>query len=162
MQPEKTSERTGIFSRWSCVSLRAQGVAVLAFPMAVLFATLFTIYWAEGDVRTADSVVGHAYDTRAEIMQLHSSLLDAEAAESGYQATHQERFLSASNTAQATIRASLEHLPGLIADTPAAHAALQQIQRLSGDELRLLSELRTDAGAAEREKALMGELQAQL
>jgi len=140
---------------------------VLAFPMAVLFATLFTIYWAEGDVRSADSVVGHAYDTRAEIMQLHSSLLDAETAESGYQATGQDRFQAAADAAQASARASLAHLPPLVGDTPAERGALQRIQRLTESEIDLLSQMRAAPSPAraalmEREKAMMGELQAQL
>jgi PAS domain S-box-containing protein len=167
MQTDRPPEHSNIFTRWSRVSLRAQGVAVLAFPMAVLFATLFTIYWAEGDVRSADTIVGHAYDTRAEIMQLHSSLLDAQAAESGYQSTRQDRFVAASDTAQAAVRASLARLPSLIGDTAAAHSALEQIQRLTQSELDLLAQMRAAlplarAAVFEQEKLLMAELQAHL
>jgi hypothetical protein len=50
----------GIFTRWRRVSLRAQGVVVLAFPMAVLFAALFSVYWAESGVRSADQTVSHS------------------------------------------------------------------------------------------------------
>ena len=44
-------------AHWWRVSLRARGVAVLAVPLAALFAALFSIYWVEGDVRDADQTV---------------------------------------------------------------------------------------------------------
>ena len=65
--------------RWR-VSLRARGVAVLVVPMAALFAALFSIYWVEGDVRQADQNVVRAYMMRGELVELRSSLLDAQTA----------------------------------------------------------------------------------
>ncbi len=167
MTSDRPSDTSNIFTRWSRVSLRAQGVAVLAFPMAVLFATLFSIFWAEGDVHSADAVVGQAYDTRDEIMQLHTSLLDAETAESGYQATGQDRFRAASDAAQSSVHARLARLPSVIGDNAAARDALEQIQRLAQGEFDLLAQVRTAppparAGVMEREKSLMAELQARL
>src|SRR6266567_926848 len=81
-------------TRWWRVSLRAKGVAVLAWPMAALFAALFSIYLVEGGVREADQTVGRAYAMRAALMDLRSSLLDAQTTVSGYLATGQERFLT--------------------------------------------------------------------
>src|SRR5690348_10978308 len=68
----------GTFARWRRVSLRAQAVAVLAFPMAVLFTALFTIYWAEIDAHNADDIVSRAVDARSEIATLRSSLIDGD------------------------------------------------------------------------------------
>lgn len=167
MSSDRPSDHSGVFSRWSRVSLRAQGVSVLAFPIAVLFATLFTIYWGEGDVRDADNTVSHAYETRGEIVQLHSSLLDAEAAESGFQAVRLERFRSVANAAEASVLASLARLPSLVGDTAPAHTAIQQIHPLAQRELNLLGEMRMAAPAdraavGEREKLAMEELQTHL
>ena len=60
------------------ISLRARGVAVLAVPMAALFAALFSIYWVEGDVHQADETVVRAYAMRGNLVDLRSSLLDAQ------------------------------------------------------------------------------------
>jgi hypothetical protein len=84
----------GVLSRWWRVSLRAKGVAVLAVPMAALFAALFTISWVEGDVGEADATVVRAYHMRGDLVDLRSSLLDAQTAVSGYLATGEKRFLT--------------------------------------------------------------------
>jgi PAS domain S-box-containing protein len=139
-------------------------MTVLLFPMAVLFATLVTIFWAEGDVRDAENTVARAYDTRAEIMRLHSSLVDAEAAEGGYQSTRQPRFAAAADAARDQVRASLQRLPARVADTSAARGALEHIQSLTQRELQLLGEMRSAPSTvtAAGEKEAMSELQAQL
>ena len=162
MPRDPSLEESQISSRWSRVSLRAQGMTVLLFPMAVLFATLFTIFWAEGDVRTADNTVGRAYDTRAEIVNAHSALLDAEAAANGYLATRQQRFLTAADSAEASVRASLARLPALVAETPAARSTMEQIRSLAPRQLDLLKQLRSSPAVNDQEKAGMSELQSQL
>jgi PAS domain S-box-containing protein len=114
--------------------------------MAMLFAALFTVYWAEGNVRDSEVTVSRAFDTRAEIMRLHSALLDAEAAANEYQSTRQQRFLDASDAAQSAVRASLGRLPAAVAE---------QIRPLVLRELDLLTQARTSAD-------VMSELQARL
>jgi len=164
MSPDPSLDTSHISARWSRVSLRAQGMTVLLFPMAVLFATLFTIFWAEGDVRDAETIVARAYDTRAEIMRLHSSLVDAEAAEGGYQSTRQKRFAAAADAALDQVRASLQRLPARVADTPAARGALEQIQAQTQRELQLLQQVRSapSTATAAEQKETMSALQAQL
>jgi PAS domain S-box-containing protein len=127
--------------------------------MAVLFAALFSIYWAELEVHSADLTVSHSYDTRGAIMQLHSSLLDAEAARGGYLATGQERFLSTYESARVSIGKSLAQLPSLVGDAAGARALLRQVQSTVSDELTLLAHL---PARLNDEKAKMAEVQAQL
>src|SRR4029077_12658994 len=81
-------------THWWRVSLRARGVAVLAVPMAALFAALFSIYWLEGERRGADQTVVRAYTMRSGLAELRSSLLEARTAISGYMATGEKRFLT--------------------------------------------------------------------
>jgi PAS domain S-box-containing protein len=157
--PLSKRDSQGTLARWRRVSLRAQGVAVLVFPMAVLFAALFSVYWAEIDVHTAESALSQSYDTRAEIMSLHSSLLDAEAARSGYLATGQDRFLTTYRGALASIATSLHRLSLRAGDTPAAREPRSRVQRLVPEELALLEQL--PAGLNE-EKTKMAEIQASL
>ena len=92
VQPQ-SKPRNDLAHGWR-VSLRARGVAVLAVPLAALFAALFSIYWVEGDVRDADLTVMRAYAMRAGLVELRSSLLDAQTAVSGYLATTEPQFLA--------------------------------------------------------------------
>lgn len=144
-------------ARWRRVSLRAQGVAVLAFPMAALFVALFSVYWAEIDVRSAEQTVSHSYQARAEITRLRSSLLEAEAARTGYLASGEERFLAAYADANAGVKAELSRLASLT--DPSARAPFQAVERLVADESALLDEL--PARQAD-EAAKMAELQSGL
>ncbi len=161
MQPQRITESTGLLAHWSRVSLRAQGVSVLVFPVAVLFAALFTIYWADGDLRNTEAVVALGYETRSEITQFRSSLLDAETAESAYRVTHEERFRAAGDAAQTSARAALAHMQALMSDVPSAPNLLEQLSRMTQEELSILAQMRAAAAGTdlvEREKALMPQL----
>src|ERR1035437_9812542 len=100
-EPEVNPRQTAS-QRWR-VSLRARGVAVLVVPMAALFAALFSIYWVEADVREADQTVVRTYMLRGELVDLRSSLLDAQTAVSGYLATGEKHFLTLYDAARRTI-----------------------------------------------------------
>src|SRR5260370_17707790 len=89
------------------VSLRARGVAVLAVPLAALFAALFSIYWVEGDVRDADLTVMRAYAMRAGLVELRSSLLNAQTAVCAYLATTEPQFLA---VYEASVRNTIQTL----------------------------------------------------
>ena len=60
MPSTENSEAHKVLSRWCRVSLRAKGVAVLAVPMAALFAVLFAIHRVEGDVHEIELPVDRA------------------------------------------------------------------------------------------------------
>jgi signal transduction histidine kinase len=62
--PGENGDSRGILARWSGVSLRAQGIAALAVPMAALF----SISRAENEVAYTDLIAVNAYDTRAELL----------------------------------------------------------------------------------------------
>src|SRR5258708_5037159 len=152
--------RDGV-THWWRVSLRAKGVAVLAVPMAALFAALFSISWVEGDVRGADQSVVQAYDTRADLVRLQSGLLDAETAITGYLATSQSKFLTVFDAARQTVGESQSRLTSDIGADPEGVAALTEIRRLVAAAVELLDQLRRGSSPAliEREKASMADLQ---
>src|SRR5260370_7359899 len=156
-----------VLTRWWRVSLRAKGVAVLAVPMAALFAALFSIYWVEGDVRDADQTVVRAYNLRAELAGLRSSLLDAHTAISGYLATGEKRFLTLYDASRRAIDQTLSRTAAQVSGDAAGSHALAAIQRLTADEAQILDQLRDQApqGAAtealkNRESTAMAGLQA--
>jgi PAS domain S-box-containing protein len=128
-------------THWWRVSLRARGVAVLAIPMAALFAALFSIYWVEGDVREADQTVVRAFTMRSGLVELRSSLQDAQTAISGYLATGEKRFLTLFDTSRHTIDQTLSRISAQVGDAQGT-AALTGIQRLAADEIRILQQLR--------------------
>jgi PAS domain S-box-containing protein len=159
----------GVLTRWWRVSLRAKGVAVLAVPMAALFAALFSIYWVDGDVRDADQTVVRAYDLRAELVELRSSLLDAQTAISGYLATGEANFLSLYDASRKAIDRTLRQTAAQVGGDPKAITALAGIQRRTDDEVRALEQLRDQTpprseseSLRSREKAVMGDLQARV
>ncbi len=130
-------------TRWWRVSLRAKGVAVLAVPIAALFAALFSIYWVEGDVQDADLTAVRAYTLRAELVGLRSSLLDAHTAISGYLATGEKRFLTLYDASRRDIDQTLSNIRGL-----------DGIERLTADEARILDELRDQGPRGAQTEAL--------
>jgi PAS domain S-box-containing protein len=137
--------------------------------MAALFAALFSIYWVEGDVHKADLTVSAAYATRGELVDLRNSLLDAQSAISGYLATGLQRYIELYDSARASI-ARIETRAARPAQNDADSAvAFNVIKRLTGDELAVLETLRSQgpghaesASARDRERAIMGDLQAQV
>jgi PAS domain S-box-containing protein len=137
--------------------------------MAALFAALFSVYWVEGDVRDADQVVARAYGMRAELVQLHSSLLDADTAISGHLATGEARFVPLYETARAAIAQSLGRVATLVAPDPRDVTALEDIQRLAAGVVGVLDQLRQQGqrnsatpALLERGKSLLSDLQARI
>ena len=167
MPAERNSDMKGFLARWSRVSLRAKGVAVLAIPLAALFAVLVAIRFAEGDVRSADQVVVHFYDTRAALVQVRSSLNETEAAIQGYLAAGQDYFLGAFQQSRQSVGHSLSELARLLADGPANGPQLEKVGRQAAEEIQVLDQLRQARTAnpsavpalVQRQKALMGEVQ---
>src|SRR5690348_6578684 len=115
-----SAERQSTLRNWWRVSLRAKGVAVLAVPMAALFAVLFSIRWVEGDVREMETKIDRAYLMRSQLVELHSGLLDAEEALNGYLAAGQQSLLGLYTTTRAGIQKTMGTLDSITA--PDAHA----------------------------------------
>ncbi len=143
-----------VLTRWWRVSLRAKGVAVLAVPMAALFAALFSIYWVEGDVRDADETVVRAYNLRAELVGLRSSLLDAHTAISGYLATGEKRFLTLYDASRRAIDQTLSRTAAQVTGNPAGIESLAAIQRLTAEEGQILDQLRDHGPQGAKTEAL--------
>jgi PAS domain S-box-containing protein len=157
-----------VLTRWWRVSLRAKGVAVLAVPMAALFAALFSIYWVEGDVRDADQTVVRAYAMRGELVELRSSLWDAQTAILGYLTTNESSFLTVFDASRQAIDRTLRQTAAQVGGDPKAITALAGIQRLTAEEMQSLEAMRDqnppnrEMELRKRETALMGDLQARV
>lgn len=142
-----SGEKKSVLERWSRLSLRSKGVVVLSVPLTALFLALFAVYEVEGNVDAADRAVGRFYEIRAELVQIRSSLGDAEAAARGYLATGQRDFQVTFDQARGSVTRSLDHLGQLSTGDPAATAALQEIRRPALAGLRTLGDLRELAAA---------------
>ncbi len=164
MLSERVEPPTGWLARWTRVSLRGKSVAVLAVPLAALFAALALIYFAEGDVVNADQMVTHFYDTRAALVELRSSLVDAETAMNAYLATRRDDFLTAFEQSRQSVNRSLNDLARLAGGSAHEAPELTRIQREAGEEMAILDQRRdsnsNDHGPLEaRQKAVLGEVQ---
>ena len=159
----------GVLSRWWRVSLRAKGVAVLAVPMAALFAALFTISWVETDVGEADATVVRAYHMRGDLVDLKSSLLDAQTAVSGYLATGEKRFLTIYHASLQAIGETLSRTGVEMSGDPTGMTSLSEIQRLTAEELGILEQWRNlgpgnnvTEQLRDRDRMAMGNVQARV
>jgi PAS domain S-box-containing protein len=164
MVSERADAPTGGRARWTRVSLRGKSVAVLAIPLAALFAALALVYFAEGDATNADRMATRFYDTRAALAGLRSSLVDAEAAINGYLAARQDYFLTAFERSRQSVDQSLNDLTRLAGGSTGEAPQLIEIRRRAGEEIALLDERREskDAGRGAleaRQKTLLGGLQ---
>jgi len=148
MAPEHDGGTPGILARWSRVSLRAKGVAAMAVPMAALFVALFSIYVVENEAGQADQIVVGAYETRAELLQFHIDLLDADSAVDGYLATGDARFLSSYEKTRAALGTTLERLSLMVSDDPPSVATVGQLKRAAGEAMSILEQLRSVAPAS--------------
>jgi PAS domain S-box-containing protein len=108
-------------------------------------------------------MVTRFYDTRAALVELRSSLVDAEAAMNGYLAARQDYFLTAFERSRQSVNQSLNDLTRLAGGPSGETPELIKIRRQAGEEIALLDERREskDGGRAAleaRQKALMGEV----
>jgi PAS domain S-box-containing protein len=159
----------GVLNQWWRVSLRAKGVAVLAVPMAAWLIALFSIYWVEGDVRDADETVVRVNTMRDGLVEMRSSLLDAQTAVSGFLATGEERFLLLYDSSRQAIDRTLLQIGGQLSGDRKGIASLAEIQRLSAEEVGILEQLRNQGSRQrvtealrDRERTVMGDLQARV
>jgi PAS domain S-box-containing protein len=137
--------------------------------MAALFVALFTISWVEGDVGEADATVVRAYHVRSDLVDLRSSLLDAQTAVSGYLATGEKRFLTTYQASLHSIGETLSRTGVQMSGDPKGMTSLTEIQRLTAEELGILEQWRklgpgnsATEQLRDRDRMVMGNLQAQV
>ena len=109
--PEEASSEP-ILERWSRLSLRAKGVAVLAVPILALFAAMLAIFLADGTMRSSDLALTAANETRAELLRLRLALLEAETGVSGFLTTGDTQQLSGYDKARSAAGTSLDRRAG--------------------------------------------------
>lgn len=139
--PDSKDRAPSILKRWSRVSLRAQGVGALVFPMAVLFVAIFTIYWAENDLHVTELTTARAYDGRSAAARMQNSLLDGQAAITAFLAEPTVRNRTLSQAAIARAKDSLAAVQALLATTPATQKAVEEIPGLTQRWLAVSSDL---------------------
>jgi PAS domain S-box-containing protein len=141
MTPDRDGEKKSVMARWTRLSLRSKGVAVLTIPLSALVLAQFAIYRVEGDVASVDQRVERFYDTRSALSQLRISLSGAQAAAGGYVATGERQFAAMFDQARESVNQSLNRLSPLIGET-ANDGPLTEIRRQADQELASLSSLR--------------------
>jgi PAS domain S-box-containing protein len=141
MIPDRSVEKKGMLARWSRLSLRSKGVAVLTIPLLALVWAQYAMYRVEGDVASVDQRAERFYDTRSALSQLRISLNGAQAAAGAYVATGERQFAVMFDEARESVNQSLNHLSQSIGST-ADEGPLAEIRRQADQELASLSSLR--------------------
>jgi PAS domain S-box-containing protein len=103
---------------------------------------------------------------RGDLVDLRSSLLDAQTAVSGYLATDEKRFLTIYHASVQAIGETLSRTVVQMSGDPMGVTSLAEIRRLTAEELGILEEWRTLGSATEqlrdRDRTTMGNLQARV
>ena len=162
MMPPRSGEKKSVIARWSRLSLRSKGVAVLTIPLSALVVAQLAIYRVEGAAASVDQQLGRFYDTRSAIAQLRISLGGAEAAAGAYASTGDRQFASLFDQARDAGKRALNQLSALLGGT-ADDAPVAEIRRQAELQLQILNSLRqspsdpeTAAPRLNRAKAAMG------
>jgi PAS domain S-box-containing protein len=157
-KPAEKRDPHGGRARWTRVSLRAQGVAVLTFPIAALFVALFSVYWADENGRYAEALVSHSYDVRVAVLRLRGALADGENAADAYAATHQETYRAAYAASRAEAGRAMADLKALLGENDADAAG---IRRLTSQALSLFAQ-RVAGGGSGSQIRVVGDVEARL
>ncbi len=115
--------------------------------MAALFAALFAIVWAQGELAGSDDVTMRAGQTRAELLQLRLSQRDAETAVSYYRANGGAGHRAAFDAARAAVSRSLARLSSLTAGDPDSSAPLPALRDALSREMAMLDAAHPAAAA---------------
>lgn len=128
-------------TRWQDWSLGWKGAAVVALPLTLLLAAIYSNYTLQRDISRADSDVQRTLTVRANIQALHTLVAEAASGVRGFLLTGREEFLSPYWNAEQRIPPTLATLQETIQDPDQAArlaraAELLAIKRASLDKLR--------------------------
>ena len=137
-------------TRWEDWSLPLKGATVVALPLALLLAALWSNYTLQRDVSRADDDVQRTLTVRADIQALHTLIAEAASGVRGYLLTGREEFLSPYWMAQQRIPATLTTLRETIRD-PQQATRLARASALVALKLESLEELRREGAQLEPE-----------
>jgi signal transduction histidine kinase/CheY-like chemotaxis protein len=137
-------------TRWRDWSLAKKGAAVVALPLALLLAALYSNYTLQRDVSRADEDVQRTLTVRADIQALHTLVAEAASGVRGYLLTGREEFLSPYWMAQQRIPQTLTTLRETIRD-PAQAKRLERASALVVTKLDSLEQLRVEGAQLEPE-----------
>lgn len=127
---------------WANQPLALKGLVVIALPLAILIAALFTLYFGSRKEARAEADVRSAFAILRDVHEVHALLAEAASGVRGYLLTGQERFLEPYVKAEAELPATFARLDAEIRDA--------EIRRRF-DTLRQLAERKRIGLAALRE-----------
>jgi PAS domain S-box-containing protein len=125
MPPPQQNDLQNVLQHWWNLSLRAKGVAVLAAPLAALFAVLIAIHSVDGEVQQIELRFDHAQRIRLELMRLRASLEEAERTQAVESMAVLARLVAPDSHAAAEFT-EIRRLATVAAGQPAAIADLRQ------------------------------------
>jgi signal transduction histidine kinase/ActR/RegA family two-component response regulator len=137
-------------TRWQDWSLGWKGAAVVALPLTLLLAALYSNYTLQRDISRADDDVQRTLTTRANIQALHTLIAEGASGVRGFLLTGREEFLSPYWNAEQRIPPTLETLHETIQD-PLQAARLDAAAQLVATKRASLNKLRREGAQLEPE-----------
>ena len=138
------------WQRWQDWPLLAKGAAIIALPIALLLATMYSSYLSQQEISRADIEVQRTLATQADIQALHTLIAEAASGVRGFLLTGREEFLSPYFMAQARLPGTLTVLRSAIQD-PLQSQRLADASELVAAKLASLNTLRVRGAQFERD-----------
>jgi signal transduction histidine kinase len=137
-----------LWTRWRDWPLGFKGAAVVALPIVLLLAMLYSNYSLQRDVSRADEDVQRTLRVRGDIQALHTLIAEAASGVRGFLLTGREEFLSPFWMAKDRIPRTEADLRMLIAD-PEQARQLEIASQLVATKLASLDKLRIEGAQLE-------------
>jgi signal transduction histidine kinase/ActR/RegA family two-component response regulator len=138
------------YVRWRDWPLAAKGAAIIALPIALLLATMYSSYLSQQEISRADIEVQRTLAIQADIQALHTLIAEAASGVRGFLLTGREEFLSPYFMAQARLPDTLTLLRSSMQD-PLQSQRLVAASQLVTAKLESLNTLRVRGAQFERE-----------
>jgi PAS domain S-box-containing protein len=134
---------------WANQPLALKGLVVVALPLAILIAALFTLYFGSREGARAEANVRSAFAIQRDVHEVHALLAEAASGVRGYLLTGQERFLHPYFKAEAELPATFKRLDAEIRD-PEIRRRFEAVRQLAERKRIGLAALRRIPGAGVR------------
>ncbi len=134
---------------WSNLPLRAKALALVWFPLPVVFVAGVMMYRAERSEQEGRTRIEHTLDVRGDIQNVTALLLDAEASAREFAANREAQALRPYLRSRELLPVVSAHLGTLVRYEPEQSARWKEIEDLITHEFERLDELCRIAGAAQ-------------
>jgi PAS domain S-box-containing protein len=128
--------------------LRVKGLVVILVPLLALFVVVTAFYLVQRENQSAENLVGHTLEVKAQIQLVRTRIEQAQSSMLGYVISRDPLWLERFHIARDALPAVTKRLEAMVADNPSQKARAQNVQALVKDQLAALQKLQLEARPA--------------